>query len=264
LRNTLIQQSATLAPSHPTIRQLQARISALEGALGGSVVDSETGDGVTVGAGAATRQLARIEEIEAQIAVIDDQTEADAARMRSLEESIRRAPEVELALNALERNYQGLQTQYRNAVLKQAQAETGERLESSQQAERFQIIEQAIASTKPISPNRPLIMAAGFVASGAVGLGLMVLAELLDRSLRTVRDLQRNLDMRPLVVIPVIDTRREAAIRSYAVRIGVLVALVALGGAVFMVDRFYLPLPVLAERIVSAIGLERVLARLGG
>jgi uncharacterized protein involved in exopolysaccharide biosynthesis len=150
LRLSLVQQRAMLADTHPRVRQLTAQIAALENAP-----DNEEGAPDTTESGRAATALSRVDAINERLTLLDDQAEQDSARTAQLEDSISRTPQIGLQLAALERDYAALQTQYREAVLKQAQAETGERLESSQQAERFEVIEQAIPSESPVSPNRP-------------------------------------------------------------------------------------------------------------
>jgi uncharacterized protein involved in exopolysaccharide biosynthesis len=60
----------------------------------------------------------------------------------------------------------------------------------------------AIAPTKPVFPNRPLLAVAGLVIGGAFGSGLALLFELLARRVRSAEDLLNSLDVPVLGVIP--------------------------------------------------------------
>ena len=262
LRNTLVVQRAVLADSHPTIRQLTARIAALEAAVEGSgPADAETGApaGIT---GRASETLTQIEALESRIAFLRDDSERAQARILQLEQSLERAPEVAMELRGLQRRYDTTQIQLQDAVLKQAQAQTGERLEVNQQAERFEVIEQAIAAERPVSPNRPLIIAAGTAASGGFGVLLMLLAEMINRSLRTARDMERQLDMRPIITVPYIRSTGEEVVRRWRSRL--LIALVFIGGplAIFAVDQYVLPLPLVVERVLEVLRLNQVIEML--
>lgn len=250
LRSSLVVQRATLSDSHPTVRLLNARIAALESAVGRDM--GVINDG-TPGSSLLEQQLAVIDR---EIALIDERDASDEARIEALEESIRRTPGVEMQLAGLERQYSNLQVQYREAVLKRSQAEMGERLEANQQAERFEVIEQAIAAPNPVSPNRPLIVAGGVVGSLGLGVGLMILMELLNRAIYSVRDMERRLDLRPIVTIPYIRSSQERTVRVWLPRAILAMLAIGLPLALFLIDRFYLPLPLVFDRIANTTGLN--------
>lgn len=250
LRSSLIVQRAILSDSHPTVRLLNARIAALENSV--ALPQTMTDDGAP-GASVLEQQVAIIDR---EIALIDERNAADEARIAELEASIRRTPSVEMQLAGLERQYSNLQVQYREAVLKRAQAEMGERLEANQQAERFEVIEQAIPAQKPVSPNRPLIVAGGVAGSLGLGVGLMLLMEMLNRAIYSVRDMERRLDLRPIVTIPYIRSSRERAVRVWRLRAILAAVAIGLPLALFVIDRFYLPLPLILDRFAETTGLD--------
>lgn len=267
LRNSLVAQRATLADSHPSIRVLRARIAALEADVESGAVAAEAAAG---GAAAAPRRAeiaAQIEALDQQVELLDRQTAANETRISDLETSISRTPSVQIRLEGMQRTYNALDAQLRDAVTKQRQAELGERLEASQQSERFEVVEQAIAPERPVSPNRPAIVAAGFVGSAGVGIGLMILAELLNRSLRTPRHLERSLEIRPLATIPYVanaaEKRRGSLLRRAFVATAVIAPLCVLGAA----HAFIMPLPELGQRLMDATGaapmFESMFLRLG-
>jgi uncharacterized protein involved in exopolysaccharide biosynthesis len=265
LRAQLVQQRATLSESHPTVRVLTARISALETAMSQPVA-APTGTAAAPGinsSGQAMLTLSEIERIDSQIGALDSQDEIDEARAAALERSISETPAAEVALANLERTLSSLQLQLRDASIKQAQARTGERLEVSQQAERFEVVEQAIAPETPVSPNRPRLIVLGSGASVALGLGLAVLAELLNRAVRTDRDLVRQLGVRPIVSIPYIPTAGEVARRRWGLRLLLLIFVLGVPATVIAVDQFVMPLSVLFERAVDTLRLRPLLLALG-
>lgn len=257
LRQTLEQSRAIYAPTHPTIRTLQGRIAALEAAVG-TAQPSESADAQTapspVGAMADLRR--RIDAIDQEMRILDEQDQRDEARIREIEESIGRTPEVELVLSALQRQQISLQTQYQDAVLKRSQAETGERLEVNRAAERFEIVEQAQTPQRPESPNRPLIAAAGFAGGGALGFALMVLIELTNQRIRSPRDLERRFGLRPIMTVPYIRTGREVYLRRLASRATVFAALILAPAAIYAFDRYVTPIPLVAQTIGERLGIE--------
>jgi uncharacterized protein involved in exopolysaccharide biosynthesis len=265
LRQDYDQQRAIYAASHPAVRQLAARIAAVERSLASAPADAPAASG---GFDPLAETRRQIEAVELQLRLLTGQIDNDAERLSALRASIEGTPGVEVALGALLREQDSLRAQYQQSVLKQAEAATGERLEVNQQAERFEVIEQPEPAQTPASPNRPLIVAGGFAGGLALGLGLMALVEMLNPYLRSARDLDRQLDMRPFVTIPYIQTARERWRRALRRRAAAFGALVMAPAALWSVDRFYLPLPLLADRLGGATGLDRfiglVAERIGG
>jgi polysaccharide chain length determinant protein (PEP-CTERM system associated) len=266
LRAQLVQQRATLAESHPTIRQLTARIAALEASIAtpasapGATPAVEGGAGTS---GQAATTLAQIERVEQQLTELDRQAEVEDARAAELERSIAATPAVELGLGNLERAYATLQVQFREATVKQSQAQIGERLEATQQAERFEVLEQAIPPETPSSPNRPRIIAAGTALSLALGLAMAALVELLNRVVRTARDIERHFGLHPIVTIPYIASRREESRRRWRTRL-VLIGLVALvPTALIVVDTYVTPLQLLLDQAMERLQLRTLMGAVG-
>jgi uncharacterized protein involved in exopolysaccharide biosynthesis len=247
------QKSAVYAESHPTMRALNARIEALRQANNATT----DGDGGTSLRESEIAQQIRV--IETQLAQLAKQRVVDEARKAALDTSIVKTPEVEMALNVLYRRHSELQVQYEQLVLKQAMAETGEKLETGGQAERFEIIEQAQVPQAPVAPRRTLIAAGGIFGSFALGIALVVLAEMMNNAIRTPRDLERQLDLRPVVTIPYIRTAAEIHRRRHSLAGAMLALLVIVPGGVYALDKFYEPLPLLAERLLNSTGIDEVL-----
>lgn len=260
LRSTLTQQRAVLSETHPSIRALTARIAALESVAPEEEVDQSAGvSGESSGGGIATEAMRQVERIEAELDLLDEQQERDEARMRELEESIARTPQVEIQLDALERDKAALKEQYARAVLKRAEAQTGERLEANRQAERFEVLEPPQLPEAPIAPNRILIAGAGSFVGVALGFALMVLVELLNRSIHSARDLERALQIRPIVAIPYIETQAERAWRRWRLRSMLLFFVLAVPLAILVIDIYYLPIQVLIERLLERAGIDTML-----
>jgi polysaccharide chain length determinant protein (PEP-CTERM system associated) len=261
LRTTLVQRRSTYAQSHPIVRSLEARIAVLENRIGEqTATDAATAGGSGPPSNVTEQVNKMLEALDKQMSRLETRHAEEEVRVKALQASIEKTPGVELELNRLERQLSTLQTQYRETVLKLAQAETGERLEVNQQAERFEVIERAEAPPRPTSPNRPVIAAAGFVGSLGVGFGLALLLELLNRSVRTAADLERRLDLRPVVTIPYIRTAREVWRRKWTVRAALILFVVVTPAALYLVDQYYQPLPLLAQRLMGMTGLDSVIA----
>jgi polysaccharide chain length determinant protein (PEP-CTERM system associated) len=253
LEANYMQQKAVYAESHPSMRTMAARIERLRQ----SINPSAGGDTSVSLREELIRQ--QIDVIGSQLAHLAEQRAADEARKAALETSIANTPQVEMVLNELRRRHSHLQTQYQQTVLKQGEAETGEKLEINRQAERFEIIEQALVPEEPEAPNRPLIAFGGIFSSLALGLGLMTLAEMLNNVIRTPRDLERALKLHPVVTIPYVSTAAETRMRRLRIVGSAVALLVIVPSGLYAVDQYYLPLPLLAEGLLQEMGLDWVL-----
>ena len=261
LRRQLNQMKSEYSDRHPAVKRAQSRLAALvkertvpaaertvaeDGQENGDVPEEE-GD-------VRLADDVKREGIERQLASLKEQRSTQLARITQLEQSLVATPQVEIALNALNREYEGLETQLADARVKMAEASVGERLEEDRQAERFEVIEHASAPDGPTKPNRKKIVFAGFVFSIAAGVGMVLLFEILDRSIRSARDLQNSLQMRPIAVIPVVHTIADAKSRVRR-RLLILLAGVVLACAVAgILHVYYQPLDILWLKVLQKAG----------
>lgn len=262
LRRQLIEREGIYAPEHPAMRMITGRIQALEATL------ASVGEDPDAPPAAVVSVKRRIDRITEELALIERQITEDRERIVAMQEAIERTPAVELELNELERSQRGVQIQFNEAVQKRADAAIGERLEVNQQGERFEVIEQPLPPEEPGSPNRPLIIAGGFGVGVMLGGALAALVEFLGRCIRTPRDLEAQLGVRPLVTVPYIGTDRERTRRAWRWRAKLFLLFAIAPLSLFLIDRYYMPLPVFWRRVAEVTGyndLVRLVASgLGG
>lgn len=169
----------------------------------------------------------QIDELTGQIEVLTAQERRLADRSAALEAALREAPEVERGLAAFDRRRTQLQEQYAVATRRLAEAETAERLLASQQAARLELLERAVVPDFALGSGRRRVAAMGVAASLGLGLALALLLEMMNPVIRTAGQMERALNLRPVVVIPYIESPAELR-RRKAARV-VAVALLALG-----------------------------------
>ncbi|HKK31772.1 MAG TPA: hypothetical protein VKA18_15415, partial [Alphaproteobacteria bacterium] len=256
LKTTLAQQETMLTERHPTIRELKAQIAAMERVV------ASAGGGPS---GASTGQRLQIEDLQAQISalnnqlrLLDEQEAKNQERKADLERTIAQTPRIEAALNALQRRHADLQTRYQVAVQKQASAATGEKLELDQKAERFEVIEQARVPVAPVAPQRTLIAAGGAIGALGLGVALTLLFELLSSAIRTGADLERSVQLRPIVTVPYIYTRAEVRQRRIIQVMTLLVFIVVLPSSLWLVDQYVMPIEQISERVLEKTGLGQM------
>ncbi len=246
----------TFSESSTRVQMLQRRIERLEEriALQAGTPEPEgpgTGDAEPMNPLLAL-QLA---EIDTRLETIDVVVEDSAAELAALSDAIARAPLNAIQLQRLERDYENVQLQFENARRALAQASVGERLEVGGRGQRITLLEPPVVPSRPASPNRRLI-ALGAAAAGIVlALGLFVLLELLNRSVRRPAELVKALGVTPFAVLPLIETVGDRFRRRSLMIAKVLVVVAGVPAALWAVNEYYMPLDQLSERILNSLGL---------
>ena len=168
------------------------------------------GERTTLGAAQPVREVARrrIAEIETQISVLQSQRQGLDLQRRALDAVMARAPEVEMALGAFDRRQQQVQDRYAVVSRRLAEAETDQRLQSNEQAERFGLLEPAIVPEYAMGSGKKKIAVMGVAASLGLGLMLAFLREMWHPVIRTSAQMERTLGIRPIVAIPDVPKHR--------------------------------------------------------
>lgn len=156
----------------------------------------------------------QLEEINARIEVTSAQIDTANARRAELSRNLAASPEVESALSAYDRQLGQLQDQYKDTTRRLAEGETELRLSERQQSERFTLLDRAITPESPIGGGRKKVVFAGALISLLAGLGLAFLVELMRPVVRTAAQMERQLGLRPVVMIPAVKPATAAQRKS--------------------------------------------------
>lgn len=263
LRLQLKQLETTYSQKHPAVKRVKGRLLALESGRitpnPNTKPDAEVPEAqvtaIETDAEARTLGEVRRDALEQQLTALKEQRSKQQGRIAALEETLQKTPQVEIELNVLNREYQALEDQLSQARAKMEEASVGERLEEDRQAERFEVIEQATAPDTPSKPNRPRIVLGGLFVSIAAGVGLVILFELLDQSIRTARDLQKSLQLRPIATIPLVHTAEDTKHKFKRRVLIAVVGMVAVCGAAVLTHMFYKPLDLVWLKLLQKIGI---------
>lgn len=237
---------------NPRIVALRAKIENLRAAVEREGDDTAPTEGEDPGRTMLNLQL---DEIDSRVARLQNEAEALATEIAKLETSVDEIPSNSVALEGLMRDYENIQSQYNRAVQNASAAATGERIELTSKGERIAVISQPVVPREPSSPNRPLIAGGGLAAGLLGGIGVVVLLELLNRSIRRPVDLTRALGITPLATLPMMRTPREVAMRRLIVASAILAGAIGISAAVFYTHTQLMPLDLIASRAMDRIGL---------
>lgn len=143
-----------------------------------------------------------LDDISARSAVLGAQIASTESRRAELGAELSTSPEVERVLAGYERQLEQLQSQHDAVTARMAQAETDARLAELQQSERFTLLERAIVPEGPMGGSNKKFAIAGALASVVGALAIAFGLDLLQPVVRSAAQMERQLDLRPVVTIP--------------------------------------------------------------
>jgi uncharacterized protein involved in exopolysaccharide biosynthesis len=136
-------------------------------------------------------------------------------------------PARETELVELTRDYETLRQIYTGLLTKNESARASANLVERQLGEQFRLLEPARLPERPISPNRPQIYTMGALGGLALGLGLALLLDYRDRTLRTEADLIGAFALPVLALVPTMAGAVERQKRRRTVKVAVAASLFA-------------------------------------
>jgi uncharacterized protein involved in exopolysaccharide biosynthesis len=181
--------------SHPDVIALKQRVAQLRR------TEQSSGDQDTL-----QQQIAAN---NAAIHQLMDQRDATLARANAQMAGSARAPAIEEQAMQLENRANTLRTQYQQISENLLKAQNSARMASEQRAEHLSLVEPANLPDHPYSPNRPLLIAAGAAAGLILGILLALALELLNRPVRSPRQIQ-DLGLPMIGVVPLLKTKTKS------------------------------------------------------
>ena len=253
LRDQLATSVAVLSLDNPRVAVLRAQVEALEQIVAEQQA-SASGAVNPDGAPLTPYQL-QLADLDGQLEFIAEQKALINERLEALATSIAATPGNALTLDTLQRNYDNLRSQYDQAVEKRAAAEVGDTIEALSKGQRISVIEQAVAPSRPSSPNRKRIAIMGLGAGLGMGFGFIALLELLNTAVRRPVDIVQGLEITPIVTLPYMRTRGQIWRRRLIILAGVLAVLVGLPAALWYIDANIRPLQPILQNLMARVGL---------
>jgi polysaccharide chain length determinant protein (PEP-CTERM system associated) len=258
LRRQLDEALVIYSAANPRVKLLEGRISQLETRLDAlKVPSSEEGAADSETAKPLPAMLTiQLSDIDNRIVVLEDHKISLQAQIDALNDSIAKTPEVSIALEELNRKYNSIELQYNQAEIRLSQAQTGDRIETRSRGQRMSVIEQPAIPDQPTKPNRILIAGGGVAFGIFAGFGLIFLLEMLNTTARRPEDIIKRLGVTPLTTIPYTRTRAQRFRQRSGKLLLILVILVGIPAAVYAVHLYYLPLDLIADKVMNKMGVR--------
>ena len=214
---TLAQLEQKLTEGHPDLRRARRQVADLEKQVAALPTET-TPTTAPVATGESLQRRERISALRAELDSLPRQIErleADEKRLTKAiadyQSRIEAVPGAESEFNQLTRDYDTLQAAFKDLLTKSEAARVAAELEIRQIGETFRVLDPPRVPLRPISPQRPLITAAGLGAGLLFGLVLVVLLELRDGSLKTDADVEQVLRLPVVAIVPTMLTDADHA-----------------------------------------------------
>lgn len=201
-----------LTPEHPDVIRGERIVGELErkarterdAAVAAAVGTSSTrpAAGISAPERRARDYRDEVETLTKQIATKEAQLAQIQSEIGQYRARIETGPVLESELTELMRDYETLQKTYQSLLARRQEAQMVSVVERRQIGEQFRVLDPARRPERPYSPNRPLIQAAGTLVGVAIGIGIIVLIEARDRTLRKESDVLEALNLPVLATVP--------------------------------------------------------------
>ncbi len=255
------------AAEHPDRVRLEAMVKSLQADLDAAIAANKSAARPADSSAPAGLQPTDADnpayvQIQAQLSSTENDIQSLNSQIAKLQTSIHSyetdlsgSPQVERQYHDLTRDLDNARLRYQEIRNKQGDARVAQSLESDQQGERFTLIDLPLPPEEPVSPNRLLIFAAGFILSLGLGVGLAWLRESMDTTVRGRDELLRIIGVAPLALVPHITTTQdlETARRRTRLTLGSAVGTFCI--ALVLVHLFYRPLDVIWFSLMQRFGL---------
>jgi polysaccharide biosynthesis transport protein len=219
-RSILAETKQRYSDEHPDVKKLTREIQVLEA----RIASGETADrSVSADSPVAVQLQTQLSATDTQLAALTARSGELRAKLNDLESRMTSAPEVERDYQIVTRDLESARTQYQELLKRQMDAEVSAAAIAGGTADKFRVKSQPGTPDEPAKPLRIAIVIIAIVLGVIVGLSAIVVAQILDQTVRGVRDIREILDVAPLSAVPVIRPARHGHRRfgfSFAGRSG--------------------------------------------
>jgi uncharacterized protein involved in exopolysaccharide biosynthesis len=229
-------------PDHPDVRSLERSIKELR-----AKADAEAKEPTQVKASrpqnaAEQARLKRIRDLEAEIAIVDQQIATSEQEERSLKGTIASyqgnltaVPTREAELVELNRNYSTLDASYKELLKKKEASDLSANVERRQIGETFRVIDPASLPQRPFNRMRRLqVIGGGAVLGLLLGLGMIAFLEYRDSSFKNEDEVVRVLALPVLAIVPMMGAAPAKASSWWKKGTAVFVVMTAISAATFL------------------------------
>lgn len=209
LQKNLLEAQSRYTDDHPDVIKLKNDVAEVQKKI--ELARNQPAPApATSNSPSAARETPQTQQLRAQIRQLDQTIQGRLQDQRRIQGQIGMyqsrlslSPAVEQQFKELMRDYQTALTFYNDLLAKESQSKMATSLERRQQGEQFRVMDPANLPQTPSYPNRPLFAAGGLGVGLAIGIGITLLLEMKDRTIRTEGDVKFFLQVPTLALIPI-------------------------------------------------------------
>jgi uncharacterized protein involved in exopolysaccharide biosynthesis len=209
LQDQLTSLQARYTAEHPDVMKLKSQIAELKKRMAEAPRNSPSANGSTQAAVVEPPQLqqlrAKLRQDDMNIADLTKRQGQIQDEIRKLQGRLQASPMVEQQLKELTRSYQTAQDFYNDLLKKRQNAGVAGDLESQQESEQFRVYDPPSLPDQPSFPKKVTFAGGGLAGGLAVGLGILYLIVISDKSMHTERDVELALKLPVLALVPVLE-----------------------------------------------------------
>ena len=162
---------------------------------------------------ASTATTPQIQQLRAQLHQYDETIREKSTeqkrlqdQMQSYQARVNMSPVVEQEYKEITRDSQNASDFYNKLLTEKSQSSVVSGLVNNEGSEQFQVVDPAELPQRPTFPKRSLFAAGGLAGGLALGIGLVLLLEMNDKSLRCEQDIEVLLRIPMLAQVPLVDS----------------------------------------------------------
>jgi succinoglycan biosynthesis transport protein ExoP len=201
LQKRLQELQLQYTDSYPEIQRVKEDIRALDEQLKSGHGNTKAVDSPEYARLAS--ELRALKQAEANL-------NSNIARNRALLHNI---PAAKATLDNLEREKLSQKNLYESMLARQGQSEVSKQMEVQDKTTVFRIVDPAVLPFKPVSPDRVKLILLGILAGIGGGLGIILLKDQLDSTVKNV-EMSKNFGVPVLAVIPKIEDPQLLLLQS--------------------------------------------------
>ncbi len=209
-RETLRALKTRLTPEHPDVQRGERIVVELERK---AKTEQEAMAAAAGSRGPAPPVISagerRARDLRAELTTVTTAIKTKETRLAQVQDNLAgyrsrldAVPVRESEMTELMRDYDTLQTGYKSLLARRQEAQIASNVERRQIGEQFRVLDPARRPERPYSPNRPLVQAIGTLAGFAIGIGIILLTEVRDRTLHKESDVLEALNLPVLATVP--------------------------------------------------------------
>jgi len=209
LRDQLTSLEARYTPEHPDVIKLKNQIEELKKRFSEAPKSNPPANGATHAMAPEPPQIqqlrAKLRQDEMNIADLTQRQGQIQDEILKLQNRVQASPMIEQQLKELTRNYQTAQEFYNDLLKKRQNAGVAGDLESQQGSEQFRVYDPPSLPDKPSFPKTIYFAGGGLGGGLALGVGILYLIAIGDKSIHTERDVELALKLPVLALVPLLE-----------------------------------------------------------